>query len=82
MTRTACVILVLNAAVMNLFFIKSQAVYQQDKLTASSIVQEIDSLGYDFRHKPIVFLGRYTDETVKEIGDLLLDLFSAGMGAI
>ena len=51
---------------MNLYFYKSYVTYQEDKSFAQNIMQKIDNDGYDYRHKAIVFIGKYASGQAKE----------------
>lgn len=50
-------VLAANASNMNQIYYHSYLVYQQDKVIADEIMDEIQRLGYDYHSKPVVFIG-------------------------
>lgn len=50
-------ILFINAKNMNMLFYSANVAYEHDRTTANQVMYDIKKLGYDYRSKPIVFIG-------------------------
>ena len=53
------IILFLNCIYMNLLYYRGYKVYDDDVVTAKSIMKVIEEKKYDYINKPIVFVGKY-----------------------
>lgn len=53
------IVLLLNCIYMNLLYYRGYKVYNNDVVTAKSIMNLIEEKNYDYTNKPIVFVGKY-----------------------
>jgi hypothetical protein len=54
-----CFVLLLNAMFMNRLFYDSYIVYQYDRTVGNQIMHDIAVKGYNFKDKPVVFIGMH-----------------------
>lgn len=53
------IVLLLNCIYINLLYYRGYKVYNNDVVTAKSIMNVIEEKNYDYTNKPIVFVGKY-----------------------
>lgn len=63
MTGLAVFLVFLNVRNMNTIYYYDAVRYHQDQVTANAVMHDIAGMGYDYRTKPVVFVGAYRPDT-------------------